>query len=394
MKKSFVKCTLVAGLCAAGVVPAAAQSVQELIIKGKISGLPDSLKVTLVNQEVEEGKKECEGFTAGGAFALRGRVDYPVFCKLNILRYNAKVKRYVTVVSVPLMAENTAMTLTSSVPFDSLAKADYSFKQEKLLRLSGGKALEEWDAYRKEVYELDKNATLAGYKAANKYFETMDNPDSMRVYDALRKAANNALYEADMRFVAGHPTYHVSAYIVDRELRKTFGYTTSQIKRLAMYGKMCSDTVRANRIMRLEPYALRYAKGEPYTDIDVTVSDGEVRKLSEFVPQGIYALLDFWASWCGPCRVAIPKVLEMYKQSEGQLKVCSISVDQKEEAWRKAMDEEKMPWQQLWLSKEQMEKACEVYDIRFIPRLVLIDGKGKIVCITNSPDEIWEALAK
>ena len=72
----------------------------------------------------------------------------------------------------------------------------------------------------------------------------------------------------------------------------------------------------------------------------------------------------------------------------------SSIVDQKEADWRKAMGEEKMTWAQGWLDKEQMDKPANAYALISIPRLILIDREGRIVCSTNLPDEITEYLQK
>ena len=70
----------------------------------------------------------------------------------------------------------------------------------------------------------------------------------------------------------------------------------------------------------------------------------------------------------------------------------SISVDERETDWRKAMKSENMEWTQLWLNKEQIAPVAQTYAIQTIPRLILLDGEGKIVCSTNSPREISNYL--
>lgn len=71
-----------------------------------------------------------------------------------------------------------------------------------------------------------------------------------------------------------------------------------------------------------------------------------------------------------------------------------ISGGQAQADWRKAMGEEKMTWTQGWLDKEQMDKPANAYALISIPRLILIDREGRIVCSTNLPDEITEYLQK
>lgn len=130
--------------------------------------------------------------------------------------------------------------------------------------------------------------------------------------------------------------------------------------------------------------------GTPAPDFESTDATGKSIRLSDF--KGQYVLLDFWASWCGPCRAAIPRVKELAAQYGSRLGLVSVSVDEKETAWRKAMEEEQMTWAQAWLNKVQVPAAADGYMLTTIPRLVLIDGEGRIVCSTNLPDVIVEYL--
>ena len=386
--------TILAGCVAScGMFPAVAQT--GFTFKGTIEGLPDSVKVALVTTDIGEGgngKLLCETVVADQSFELRGEVQSPQLCKLQFRRLNPKTKRHFATVSLRLMVENVPMTLTSSVPYDSLRKVSYSFDQERLVHLRGGQALSQWNEYRSELYEPLKCARLAGYKSAEKYFETSDNEDTVQKYDAIKKKAEVELLAARLRFVEQNPGYYISACLMNEYLGTFYTYTTAELNKMAEFVQACPDTAAVNRSRKLLDRALRYALAEPYKDFDATTPDGKVQKLSSCVIPGHYLLVDFWASWCGPCRAAIPKVQKLREQYAGRLDVCSVSVDEKEGRWRKAMGEEKMAWTQLWLNKEQADKACTDYVVQSIPRLVLIDDGGKVVCVTFKPADIEKYL--
>ncbi|RZM29843.1 MAG: TlpA family protein disulfide reductase [Pedobacter sp.] len=117
-------------------------------------------------------------------------------------------------------------------------------------------------------------------------------------------------------------------------------------------------------------------KGSVIPQIAYNDPNGKVVDINSF--KGKYVLIDFWASWCGPCRKAIPEIKELYSAYKDKgFEVLSVSVDTDNAAWRKAMDEEQMPWPQV-LSPDK-NKTLADFMVVGIPTLYLIDKEGKIV---------------
>jgi len=115
--------------------------------------------------------------------------------------------------------------------------------------------------------------------------------------------------------------------------------------------------------------------GERFPNAKVKDNAGEIKQLSDYVGKGKYVLIDFWASWCGPCRNEMPNVKAAYeKYASKGFEVISISIDKKQKAWRTAIEELGMNWTQV-LNVD----AADVYGIYAIPKTFLVDPEGIVV---------------
>ena len=107
---------------------------------------------------------------------------------------------------------------------------------------------------------------------------------------------------------------------------------------------------------------------------------------------GVYTLVDFWASWCGPCRASIPHLKQLYEAQPVALDIISVSVDRKEADWQRAMKEEQMSWRQFTVTPEVSKQLSELYQLTGIPFLLLLDPDGNIRVGTHSPDVVERML--
>ena len=173
-------------------------------------------------------------------------------------------------------------------------------------------------------------------------------------------------------YIKSHPDSFLAHYLLDEskqdysldELKEIMaGFTTESI-----YTKDLNDYIAKQE--RLEV-------GQPFIDFTLQTKAGESVKLAEVIAQNKLTLVDFWASWCGPCRKENPVVKAAYEQfHELGFEVVGVSVDQDEAAWLQAVEEDQLPWTQV---RDSENKVSEAYLIYYIPSNFLFDQNGTMV---------------
>ncbi len=123
--------------------------------------------------------------------------------------------------------------------------------------------------------------------------------------------------------------------------------------------------------------------------IDITQKDTTGADLSISSIKADYILIDFWASWCGPCRNVNPELVKIHSEFKDKgFQIVGVSLDQERENWKKAIVEDKLNWPQMSDLKGWQNEGAAVYAIRSIPQSIIIDDQGFIVNKNLTPEEL------
>lgn len=387
-------------LCAAVGLHASLAAQNKFTITSEVNGLTEGAKVVLINEEA--GKKSpnsilAEGQVNDGKIRLEGQVSHPVLARLSVnlaLQAPAEGKR-IPSTGVSLMLDNDIYRIVTD---KQASDSPFATPEEKgRLRLaveSDGIEQQRYAAYLNEIQAYDRafnNALYDKFMRDHSYDET-----TMQALDNRINRAKASLDSAEIAYIAKHTGETMALYLGVKHLDGVYKYSLDRLDELEKQIGTTTDTLRNGKVNRALAMARKYALGTSYADFSVKDNAGTSRSFSSLLQPGKPAVIDMWASWCGPCRSEIPKVREqLYKKYGDKLQIISISVDQKEADWKKAMQEEKMEWEQWIAPQSQMNILAKEYGLQFIPFMIVIND-GKIVAHGHTKDlvPVLETLIK
>lgn len=139
----------------------------------------------------------------------------------------------------------------------------------------------------------------------------------------------------------------------------------------------------------------RQLPGVDFTDMTLKDPDGNTHNLADYIGKGKYVLIDFWASWCGPCRKEMPNVKVLYeKYKDKGFDIVGLSLDNDKQAWTGAIRQMDLKWHHLSDLKGWQSVAADTYGINSIPATLLIGPNGKVIAGGLSIKELDDKLSK
>jgi peroxiredoxin len=153
------------------------------------------------------------------------------------------------------------------------------------------------------------------------------------------------------------------------------------------------NSVPGQRVKKMLDVYKKLAPGQPAPDISQPMPDNNIITLSSL--RGQYVLVDFWASWCGPCRKENPHLVKAYRQYKDKgFTILGVSYDSRKENWVKAIQQDSLTWPQVSDLKGWENASAQPYYIKAIPSNVLVDKEGRIVARNLFDKELYAKLAE
>ena len=275
--------------------------------------------------------------------------------------------------SMPFFADNKDVTFVGDI------------NNPKDVEIMASETQAELDAYTDQLDEFDVQIRDL-YTAMQQAFSDNDSV----VMDSLNTVGTALMEQKDSfrdEYIKAHPESFVTHYILDQVKQD---YPLDQLKE--MVAAFTTESLYKTDLNDYIAKQERLEVGQPFIDFTLMTKDGTEAVLSEIIAQNKLTLVDFWASWCGPCRHENPVVKAAYeKYHELGFDVVGVSVDQDEAAWLKAVEEDELPWTQV---RDSENKASEDYMIYYIPSNFLFDQEGNMVAKGLRGEELEAKLAE
>jgi thiol-disulfide isomerase/thioredoxin len=338
-------------------------------ITGKISGL-DTGWIYLLNRQSEPRQFDSVRVN-NGIFTFTGKADSPQFCLLGIPNAEHE-KEY----RLGFFVENGQMNISGKK--DSIDKAS----------ITGSATEDEYQSFLASRKFLDDEENNL-----EKLYDSVKTKGDKRMTDSLEKIFGQ-FSDKEKSFIKEYVKKHPASYVSALEVYQNFSYDPdaaqldSIYNNLALsiqnshYGKKIKDVLDIAKKLAVGNAAPSFAQNN--------VSDKPI-SLASF--KGKYVLVDFWASWCGPCRAENPNVVKVYQKYHPKgFDILGVSLDEKKDKWQEAIKKDNLNWMQVSDLQGWKNSVAVLYGVQGIPMNFLLNRDGKIIAKGLRGDDLEKKL--
>lgn len=335
-------------------------------IDAEIAGVEEATPIYL--QQVSEGKLQTIDSSAikDHKVSFQGNLESPEMTYLKI----GDDRKYVNV-----FLENSPISI--QVHIDSLdqAKVTGSAVHDQLM---------EFKAILAPLDQKSQQLSMAYRQAAS----LEDRQAIEAQFDELRKEQ----IESIKKYIADHPASYLSPFLIGNYL--AFDMDFNELKQeLAVIDSAVYDSKDYQKLSERAAKLERVTVGKPAVDFALADTTGTPIHISSF--KGKYLLIDFWASWCGPCRNENPNVVKLYNDfKDKDFEIIGVSFDEDRSKWIGAIQHDHLSWVHVSDLKGWNSAAGKLYAINAIPATVLLDREGKIVAKNLRGEDLRKKLVE